>query len=151
MQADADTTDDEPAPPLRRRKRRGLFDRLARLTGLAGEAGQATVALLHAETQLARAALPHAVAWLCVSILFVGFVVASLWGALALGLYYWTGSAGAAIAWLAGGSIVFCAVSVWMLVRAVRAIGYPETRRRIAAWLERSEKKHAVEPGPRES
>jgi hypothetical protein len=150
VQADADAGDDEPVPP-RRRRRRGLFARLARLSGLAGEAGHAAVSLLHAETRLARAALPHAVAWLCVSVLFVGLAVASLWGAIALGLYRWTGSAGAAIAWLAGGSVLGCVVAVWMLLRALRAIGYPESRRRIAAWLERSERKHGVQPGPRES
>lgn len=132
-------TDDDATPRPRKRRRKGVFMRLARMGGLAGEAGQAALALLRAETRLARAAVPHAVAWLVVVVLFAVLLVASLWGALLLALMHLTGSVGAALAWLAVASAVVFGIAAWMLVRALRAASYAQTRRRIADWLERSE------------
>ena len=156
------TGDEEAAAPRPRakRRRRGVFMRLARMGGLAGEAGQAALELLRAETKLARAAVPHAIVWLCVVVLFAVLLVGSLWGALLLALVQLTGSIGVALAWLAAASAVVFGVAVWMLVSALRAASYAQSRRRIASWLERGERERAererserdgVEPDPRKS
>ena len=139
-----------PRPRAKRRRSGGVFMRLARMGGLAGEAGQAALALLRAETRLARAAVPHAIAWLCVVVLFAVLLVASLWGALLLALVQLTGSVGAALAWLAAASAAVFGVALWMLVSALRAASYAQSRRRIAIWLEKGEQ-HDVEPDSRES
>jgi hypothetical protein len=145
------TPDDEAAPAQpRRRRRRGVLARFARIGGLAGEAGQAALALLRAETRLARAAVPHAIVWLVVVVLFAVLLVGSLWGALLLALVHLTGSVGVALAWLAVASALVFGVAVWMLVRAIKAASYAQTRRRIAQWLERSEP-HDVETDAREN
>lgn len=120
--------------------------RLVRLGGLAGEVGHAALALLRAETELARAAVPHATAWLCVAVAFAVLLVASLWGALVYAVYQWTGSFGAALAWVGGGAAAAFGLAVWLLVRAVRALSYAQTRRRIAAWLESGRDGDETEP-----
>ena len=127
------------APPRARRRRKGVIARALRIGGLAGEAGQAALALLRAETRLARAAVPHAIAWLVVVVLFAVLLVGCLWGALLLALIELTGSVGVALAWLAAASAVIFGIAAWMLVRALRAASYAQTRSRLAQWIERSE------------
>ncbi|HJU40804.1 MAG TPA: hypothetical protein VJ724_14635, partial [Tahibacter sp.] len=72
-------------------------------------------------------------------VLFAVLLVASLWGALLLALIKLTGSVGAALAWLAAASALVFGLAAWMLVRALRAASYAQTRHRIAQWIERSE------------
>ena len=136
-----ETGESAGAPPRRRRHRlrRGLFARVGRWFDLGGELRDAGIALLRAEARLARASLPRALVWLAVVSLGGVFFLATIWGAALLLLYRWTGSVGQALLWLGAVSAVVLAVGGAMLRHLVRAGSFPESRRRVAQWLERSE------------
>jgi hypothetical protein len=123
----------------RRRLRRGLFARVGRWFDLGGELRDASIALLRAEARLARATLPRALIWLAVVSFGGVFFLATVWGAALLLLYRWTGSVGEALLWLGAVSAVVLAVGGALLRHAVRAASFPESRRRVVYWLERSE------------
>ncbi|GMV30602.1 MAG: hypothetical protein AMXMBFR59_27270 [Rhodanobacteraceae bacterium] len=123
----------------RRRARRGLFARAGRWLDLGVELRDAGVALLRAEARLARASLPRVFIWISVVAFGGVFLLATIWGAALLVLYDWTGSVGVALLWLGAVSAVVLAVGGALLRRAVRAASFPESRRRIVYWLERSE------------
>lgn len=135
-----ETGESAGAPRRRRRRvRRGLFARIGRWFDLGGELRDASLALLRAEARLARASLPRALLWLAVVSLGGVFFLATIWGAMLLLLYRWTGSIGAALLWLGAVSAIVLAVGGALLRHSVRAASFAESRRRVADWLERSE------------
>ena len=123
----------------RRRVRRGLFARAGRWLDLGVELRDAVIALLRAEARLARASLPQVLIWIAVVAFGGVFFLATIWGGALLLLYAWTGSVGLALLWLGAVSAVVLATGGALLRRAVRAASFPESRRRIVYWLERSE------------
>ncbi|UXI69991.1 hypothetical protein [Tahibacter amnicola] len=124
--------------PLRRR-RRGALMRWVRLLGMAGDVLEALAGLLRAETRLAKSAVPHAVIGAGAVLVLSILLISCGWLGLLLWLYQLTGSVGLALMWLSIASAVLLGLAVWRLVRALRALSFPETRTRIHAWLERSD------------
>jgi len=139
--------DGETERPRPRHARRGLLAHGLRVVGLAGEAANAALDLVHAETRLARAAVPHGVGWFCVALVFGISLVACGWTALLYGLIAWIGSLGWALAVMASVSVVLFALAVAMLRRTLRWLGFVQTRRRLALLLDRKgERNDCAEP-----
>lgn len=124
-------------PEARRPRRRGVFGRALRVIGLAGDAADAALDLVHAETQLARAALPHNIGWFCAVLVFGVSLIACGWVAALYGLVAWSGSVGTALTAMAIVSAVFFTLALFMLRRALRWLGFTQTRRRLALLLDR--------------
>jgi hypothetical protein len=111
--------------------------RALHLVGSAGAAADAALTLGAAEAALSRRALPYVVGWFCAALLFGMSLAAALWVAALFGLTQWLDSMPLALSMLGVVSALALAGAVIILRRLLRWASFPQTRLRLALWLQR--------------